>query len=74
MQTFEQALLRLVADGEVDRETAANVAMDRHDFVLALDHELKRRAAVAAEAAADSAEAQEAEPQPAAESTFLRTA
>ena len=73
MQTFEQALLRLVADGEVDRETAANVAMDRHDFVLALDHELKRRAARAAEAAADSAEAQEPEPQRAPETTFLRT-
>jgi twitching motility protein PilT len=73
MQTFEQALLRLVADGEVDRETAANVAMDRHDFVLALDHELKRRAATAAEAAAESAEAQEPETQPVAERTFLRT-
>jgi twitching motility protein PilT len=45
MQTFEQALLELVADGAVDREIAANVAMNRHDFLLALDHELKRRAA-----------------------------
>jgi twitching motility protein PilT len=45
MQTFEQALIALVADGQVDRETAANVAMNRNDFLLSLDHELKRRAA-----------------------------
>jgi twitching motility protein PilT len=45
MQTFEQALIGLVADGAVERETAANVAANRHDFLLALDHELKRRAA-----------------------------
>jgi twitching motility protein PilT len=44
MQTFDQALLDLVADGIVDRETAANVAANRHDFLLALDHALKRRA------------------------------
>jgi twitching motility protein PilT len=74
MQTFEQALLRLVADGEVDRETAANVAMDRHDFVLALDHELKRRAATAAEAAAEAERAPEPDREPAAGSTsFLRS-
>jgi twitching motility protein PilT len=72
MQTFEQALLGLVADGEVERETAANVAMDRHDFVLALDHELKRRAATA-DAAAEPEVACEPEPQPAAEGMFLRT-
>jgi twitching motility protein PilT len=45
MQTFEQALIGLVADGAVERETAANAATNRHDFLLALDHELKRRAA-----------------------------
>jgi twitching motility protein PilT len=74
MQTFEQALLGLVADGEVEKETAANVAMDRHDFMLALDHELKRRAAVAAEAAAEADEAPEPEGEPAAGSTsFLRS-
>jgi twitching motility protein PilT len=74
MQTFEQALLGLVADGEVDRETAANVAMDRHDFLLALDHELKRRAATAADAAAEAERASELESEPAAGSTsFLRS-
>jgi twitching motility protein PilT len=75
MQTFEQALLGLVADGVVERETAANVAMDRHDFALALDHELKRRAASAADAAAEAASADAPEPQrePAAGTSFLRT-
>jgi twitching motility protein PilT len=73
MQTFEQALLGLVADGDVDRETAANVAMDRHDFMLALDHELKRRAATAADEAAETERAREPESTPAAASTsFLR--
>jgi twitching motility protein PilT len=64
MQTFEQALLGLVADEAVDRDTAANVATNRHDFLLALDHELKRRAAKEAEI--------EAAEQPAAEETSLR--
>jgi twitching motility protein PilT len=73
MQTFEQALLGLVADGEVDRETAANVAMDRHDFMLALDHELKRRAAFASDEAAEAERAREPESAPAANITsFLR--
>jgi twitching motility protein PilT len=66
MQTFEQALLGLVADGAVDRETAANVAMNRHDFLLALDHELKRRAAIGAQ---DKAEDEAA---PAGNMTSLR--
>jgi twitching motility protein PilT len=73
MQTFEQALLGLVVDGAVERETAANVAMDRHDFMLALDHELKRRAAMAADVVRDSEEAREPETEPAPERPFLRT-
>jgi twitching motility protein PilT len=72
MQTFEQALLGLVVDGAVERETAANVAMDRHDFMLALDHELKRRAAMAADVVRDSEEAREPEAQPVPERPFLR--
>jgi twitching motility protein PilT len=73
MQTFEQALLGLVVDGAVERETAANVAMDRHDFMLALDHELKRRAAMAADVARDSEDAREPEPEALPERPFLRT-
>jgi twitching motility protein PilT len=45
MQTFTQALIELVVAGEVDRETAANASTNRHDFVVALDQALKRKAA-----------------------------
>jgi twitching motility protein PilT len=37
MQTFSKALIRLVLDGLVDRETATNAATNRHDFEIALD-------------------------------------
>jgi Tfp pilus assembly ATPase PilU len=60
MQTFDQALLELVADGAVERETAANVAGNRHDFLLALDHELKRRAAPEVDGSDPESEAQPA--------------
>jgi twitching motility protein PilT len=45
MQTFAQALIALVLGGLVDREVAANAATNRHDFMVALEHELKRRVA-----------------------------
>ena len=45
MQTFAQALIELVVAGEVDRETAANAATNRHDFLVELDQALKRQAA-----------------------------
>jgi twitching motility protein PilT len=45
MQTFSKALIDLVLAGLVDRETAANAASHRHDFEIALEHALKRRAA-----------------------------
>jgi twitching motility protein PilT len=45
MQTFSQALIELVVAGEVDRETAANAATNRHDFLVALDQALKCQAA-----------------------------
>jgi len=37
MQTFAQSLIRLVLEGRVDRETAANSATNRHDFLVALE-------------------------------------
>ena len=43
MQTFEQALINLVCDGVVGKEVAANAAGNRHDFLIKLDHEQKRR-------------------------------
>ena len=45
MQTFEQALIDLVVVGDIDRETATNAATSQHDFVVALEHALKRQAA-----------------------------
>ena len=38
MQTFQQALIDHVLAGVVDRETAANAASNRHDFLVALEH------------------------------------
>jgi twitching motility protein PilT len=56
MQTLSNALIDLVVTGEVDRETAANAAPNRHDFLIALEHALKELAVPAA------AEPEEEEP------------
>ena len=61
MQTFEQALIRLVVSGEVDQEVAASAATNRHDFLVALEHALKskdatEREAITAAAAKDEPE------------------
>jgi twitching motility protein PilT len=59
MQTFEQALIRLVLSGEVEREVAANSASNKHDFLVALEHAEKRQGAEqAAEQAAVEAQAE----------------
>jgi twitching motility protein PilT len=47
MQTLEKALIDLVAFGDVDTETGANAAPNRHDFLVALERELKRRGVAA---------------------------
>jgi twitching motility protein PilT len=47
MQTFEKALIERVVSGDLDREVAADAASNRHDFVVALERELKRQAAEA---------------------------
>ncbi|TML63554.1 MAG: PilT/PilU family type 4a pilus ATPase [Actinobacteria bacterium] len=61
MQTFSDALIELVLAGHVDREVAANAATNRHDFLVVLEHALKRRAATerAREAAQRPAESDE---------------
>ncbi len=51
MQTLTQALIDLAIDGLVDRETATNAAPNAHDFVIALDHAEKAKAAEADERA-----------------------
>jgi len=54
MQTFTQALITLVLAGEVDRETAANAASSRHDFLVSLERALKQQAAGSAAEAAEA--------------------
>jgi len=43
MQTLEKALIDLVVHGDVETEVGAAAAPNRHDFLVALDRELKRR-------------------------------
>jgi len=52
MQTFSKALIELVLGGNVDRETAANAASNRHDFEIALARAEKAAIVTAANAAA----------------------
>jgi twitching motility protein PilT len=57
MQTFARALIDLVLAGVVDRETAANAASKRHDFLVALERaEKQARVDAAAAPAAEAAE------------------
>ena len=56
MQTFEKALIERVVSGDLEREVAADAASNRHDFVVALDRELKRQAAQARADVPDSEE------------------
>jgi len=61
MQTFSQALIELVLSGEIDREVAANASSNRHDFLVSLEHALKRQDATEREVA--EAEAAKDEPE-----------
>jgi twitching motility protein PilT len=75
MQTFSKALIDLVLGDLVDRETAANAATNRHDFEIALEHQLKSRAALrAAPAAGDDDRPPQAPPTEAPQVTNLRLA
>ena len=70
MQTFTQALIEHVLSGKVDRDTAANAATNRHDFLVALEQATKRKrhadasAAETALRAAEEAQATAAAAQP----------
>ncbi len=57
MQNFTQALTRLVLDGIVDRDVAAGAASNAHDFLIQLDHHLRREEAERAEESAEPAPA-----------------
>jgi twitching motility protein PilT len=73
MQTFQQALIEAVLSGAIDREVAANAASNRHDFLVALERELKVRAAHLAAEEKKSAEGRE-ELEPEIAPTGLRVA
>jgi twitching motility protein PilT len=62
MQTFAQALIKLVVNGEIDREVAANASTNRHDFLVALERAEKQQGAdqAAAQRAAEEQARQEA--------------
>ena len=60
MQTLSRALIDLVIAGSVDRETAANAAPNRHDFLISLEHALKEHAVGIADEARTRAEDAEA--------------
>jgi twitching motility protein PilT len=45
MQSFQQALINLVLSDSVDAEVAANASTNKHDFLVELDHALKRHKA-----------------------------
>ena len=45
MQSFQQALINLVLSDAVEPEIAANSSSNKHDFLVELDHALKRRKA-----------------------------
>jgi twitching motility protein PilT len=63
MQTFADALIRLVLSGEIDREVAANASSNRHDFLVTLERAEKQQSADtrAAQQAAQRAAQQEAQ-------------
>jgi twitching motility protein PilT len=44
MQTFQQALIAKVLEGAVDRESAADASSNKHDFLVALERQLKQQA------------------------------
>jgi twitching motility protein PilT len=45
MQSFQQALIDLVLTESVEAEVAANASTNKHDFLVELEHALKRRKA-----------------------------
>jgi twitching motility protein PilT len=59
MQTLTKALIDLVVSGDVDEETAAAAAPNRHDFVIALGRAVKEHAIQESAEAANDAESEE---------------
>jgi twitching motility protein PilT len=64
MQNFSDALIGLVLAGQIDSETAAAAASNRHDFLLALNQAILRREAGVDDVLAAQAQKAPAEPEP----------
>jgi twitching motility protein PilT len=62
MQTFQQALIELVLAERVDRETAANAASNRHDFLIGMER--AEKIVASKKARAEAIERGEEEPRP----------
>jgi twitching motility protein PilT len=84
MQTFSDALIRLVLEHKIDREVAANAATNRHDFLIELDRAVKEQKLAGNSVAPPTPEPQpapepvseaeaEAEPDPAADGAVEQT-
>jgi twitching motility protein PilT len=74
MQTFQQALITKVLEGAIDREAAADASSNKHDFLVALERELKVQAvAEQVEVLQEQEEEPEPDPDPTA-ATGLRLA
>lgn len=65
MQSFAQSLIALVLGGVVERETAADAATNRHDFLVALERAEKLKVTREANAAAAPREDAESDDAPA---------
>jgi twitching motility protein PilT len=72
MQSFSQHLVRLVLDGLVELETAANAATNRHDFEIAVQQALRRRQAEEKADAAENGTAEEQTDAPETEENEVR--
>ncbi len=73
MQTFQQALITKVLEGAIEGDAAADASSNRHDFLVALERQLKLQAV--AEPAEEPPEPEpEPDPEPAPAATGLRLA
>ena len=62
MQTFQQALIQHVLEGLVERDIAANASSNSHDFLVAVDHAMKRQTHDVHQAAEQAAQGEDAPP------------
>jgi twitching motility protein PilT len=63
MQTLTKALIDLVVSGDVEQETAAAAAPNRHDFMIALDRAVKEHALQSEEPVKDAESEETAVPE-----------